>query len=296
MDFSVIIVNFNTKKLLEECLSSIFKFTKGINFEVIVVDNGSKDGTLEMVKKKFSQVKLIPNNDNLGFARANNQGIKVAKGEYVLLLNSDTYLVENSFKKLIEKAKNLPNLGVLAPQLLNENKSIQQSSGFFPHLPQVFWWMTFIDDLPGGQYLHPYHVDHDSFYKKDQEVDWLTAAAILIPKSVIKQVAAFDEKIFMYGEDVDLCYRIKKSGFKVFLSPITKIVHIGRGSSNKIPSAAFVGEYKGIIYFYTKHKGRFSLQIAKSLLKIGALLRIVVFSILGRKELASAYGQTLKVG
>lgn len=318
MDLSIIIVNYNTKKLLEQCLSSIYKFTssdfriesrsfvpqsgtqddsaggKDINFEVIVIDNGSKDGSLEMVKKKYPQVKLIPNKDNLGFSRANNQGIKVAKGKYILLLNSDTYLIENSFKKLIEKAESLPNVGALAPQLLNEDKSIQQSAGFFPHLPQVFFWMTFIDDLPGGQYLRPYHVDHDSFYNKDQEVDWLTAAAVLIPKDIARDIKGLDEKIFMYGEDVDFCYRVKKAGFNIYLSPVTKIVHIGRGSSGKIPTAAFVGEYKGLIYFYAKHKGKLSLQIAKVLLKIGALLRIGIFSILGRKELASAYGQTLK--
>src|SRR3989338_8103823 len=131
MDLSVIIVNWNTKKLLEDCLRSIFKFTKDVSFEVIVVDNGSSDGSQAIVEKKFPQVKLIPNKDNLGFARANNQGIKIAKGKYVLLLNSDTYLIENSFKKLIKKAQSLPNLGVLAPQLLNEDRSIQQSVGFF---------------------------------------------------------------------------------------------------------------------------------------------------------------------
>lgn len=321
IDLSVIIVNWNTKKLLEDCISSIYKFTpsprhseqseesrsfslrpqddkrreKGINFEVIVVDNGSTDGSQAMVREKFPQVKLILNRQNLGFTRANNQGIKIAQGKYILLLNSDTYLIENSFPKLLEKAQSLPNLGALAPQLLNEDRSIQQSVGFFPHLPQVFWWMTFIDDLPGGQYLNPYHVDHDSFYNKDQNIDWVTAAAVLIPKKVINKVGGLDEKIFMYGEDVDLCYRIKKSGFNIYLSSVTKIVHIGRGSSAKIPTAAFVGEYEGMIYFYKKHKGRFSLQMARFFLKIGALLRIAVFSILGRKELAKAYGEVIKV-
>src|SRR3989338_823868 len=215
MDLSVIIVNWNTKKLLGNCLKSIFKFTEDVNFEVIVVDNGSEDGSQKLVRQKFPQVKLIPNRDNLGFTRANNQGIKIAKGKYILLLNSDTYLIENSFSKLIKKAQSLPNLGVLAPQLLNEDRSIQQSVGFFPNLPQVLFWMTFIDDLPGGQHLNPYHVDHDSFYNKDQNVDWVTAAAILVPMVVINKVGGLDEKIFMYGEDVDLCYRIKKSGFNI---------------------------------------------------------------------------------
>ena len=117
MDLSVIIVNWNTKKLLDNCLSSIFKLTKGITFEIIVVDNGSKDGSAQMVKEKFPQVKLIPNRDNLGFTKANNQGIKIEKGKYILLLNSDTYLIENSFSKLIKKAKTLQSLGVLERKL-----------------------------------------------------------------------------------------------------------------------------------------------------------------------------------
>src|SRR3990167_6484228 len=131
MELSVIIINWNTKKLLEDCLRSIFKFTKDIKFEVIVVDNGSKDGSQAIVKKKFPQVKLIPNKDNLGFAKANNQGIKLATGKYILLLNSDAYLIENSFNKLVEQADELDDLGALGVLLLNENRSIQQSGCFF---------------------------------------------------------------------------------------------------------------------------------------------------------------------
>src|SRR3990167_7255186 len=129
MELSVIIVNWNTKKLLEDCLKSIFKYTKGVSFEIIVVDNGSRDGSPKMVKNKFPQVKLIPNKENLGFTKANNQGIKIAKGKYILLLNSDAYLIENSFKKLVEEADSLKNLGALGPLLLNEDRTIQQSVG-----------------------------------------------------------------------------------------------------------------------------------------------------------------------
>jgi len=295
MDLSAIIVNWNTKKLLENCLSSIYKFTKGINFEIIVVDNGSTDDSSEFVRKKFPQVKLILNRQNLGFTKANNQGIKTANGKYCLLLNSDTYLIENSFLKLVEKAEELKNLGAIGPLLLNEDKSIQQSVGFFPHLPQVFWWMSFIDDLPRGAILKPYHVDHDSFYRKDRKVDWVTAAAILVPRNVIQRIGSLDEKIFMYGEEVEWCFRIKKAEFAVYFSPCTKIIHIGRGSSGQISSSAFIGEYKGLIYFYQKHKDKVSLQIARFLLKIGALLRIVVFNLLGRKELAKFYVEAFKV-
>ncbi|MCR4324905.1 MAG: glycosyltransferase family 2 protein [Candidatus Curtissbacteria bacterium] len=295
IDISVIIVNWNTKKLLEDAISSLFKYSKDVAFEVIVVDNGSEDGSIEMVKKKFPNVKLIEHGYNAGFTKGNNSGIKVAKGKYIFLFNSDAYLIENTLKKLVEKADSLKNLGAMGPLLLNEDRTIQQSVGFDPHLPQVFWWMTFIDDLPGGSLLNPYHVDHDSFYKKEREVGWVTAAAILLPKKVINKVGMFDETIFMYGEEVDWCYRIKKAGYKIYFSPSTKMVHIGRGSMGKVSKNAIIGEYKGIVYFYKKHKGFVSLQISRMLLKIGALARILIFGALGRKELAKFYAEALKV-
>lgn len=295
MDLSVIIVSWNTKKLLEDCLKSLFKYTKELNFEVIVVDNGSTDDSPQMVKSKFPKVILIKNKDNFGFTKANNQGIKVAKGDYIALLNSDTYLIENAFKKLLEAAKSKNNKAVLAPLLLNENRTIQQSVGFFPNLPQVFFWMSFLDDLPFGQFLKPYHVDHDSFYKKAREVDWLTGAAIFVPREIIKKAGALNEEIFMYGEDVEWCFRIKKAGYKISLYPQAKIVHIGRGSSKKIPTKAFVGEYLGVKFFYKEYRGFLALQIVRLFLKIGALLRIIVFSALGRKELAKSYVEAFKV-
>lgn len=295
LDLSVIIVNWNTKKLLEDCLDSIYKFSKGISFEVIVVDNASQDGSQQIVKKKFPKVKLIENKDNLGFGKANNQGLKIAKGEYIMLLNSDTYQIENSFEKIVKKARELPNLGAFGPLLLHEDRTIQQSVGFFPHLPQVVWWMSFLDDLPGATFLKPYHVDHDSFYKKQHEVDWVTGAAIVVPKKVFDQLGGFDEAIFMYGEDFEWCFRIKKESYKIYFSPCARIVHIGQGSSNKIPTRAFIGECRGIKYFYQKHKSRASLQIVRALLKIGALARIIIFLAMGRKETAKAYVEVFKV-
>ena len=294
MQLSVIIVSWNTKKLLYDCLNSIYKFTSGLKFEVVVVDNGSGDGSVDMVEKKFPKTKLILNKENLGFSKANNQGIKIAKGQYIFLLNSDTYLVENSFKKLLNNIKLRSKLGVIAPQLLNEDQTIQQSAGYFPHLPQIFFWMSFLDDLPFGMLFKPYHIDHDSFYKNGQQIDWVTAAALMIPKKVIDEVGLLDPQIFMYGEEVEWCYRIKKAGYKIYFSPITKIIHIGRGSHKKIPTQAFIGEYKSLIYFYKKYKSKIALQILKLLLKIGALVRIAAFGALGRKELAKSYVETFK--
>ncbi len=295
MDVSFIIVNWNTKKLLEQAIVSIYKYAKGFTSEIIVVDNASEDGSFQMAAKKFPKVKLIKNKENLGFAKGNNIGIKVAKGQFVFLLNSDAYLIDGSIVNLVRRAKEIPNLGAIAPQILNEDRTVQQSVGFMPDLARIILWMSFIDDLPFGDYLKPYHVDHDRFYKKEHRVDWLTGAALMVPKKVISKVGPLDANIFMYGEDVDWCLRIKKAGFEIYYSPVAKLVHIGRGSAGKISKNAILGEYKGLIYVYTKHKGKFSLQMLHLLLKIGALARIIVFSVLGRKETAKFYAEAFKM-
>lgn len=295
MDVSFIIVNWNTKKLLEQAIASIYKHAKDINYEIIVVDNASTDGSAEHVKRKFPKVKLIINNQNLGFAKANNQAIKIAKGEFIFLLNSDAYLIDESLKNLITRARQIPNLGAIAPQILNEDRSIQQSVGYNPDLVRVILWMSFIDDLPFGDFLKPYHVDHDRFYKKEHKVDWITGAAFMIPRNVIAKVGLLDANIFMYGEDVDWCLRIKYAGFEIYYSPAARLIHIGRGSAGKISKNAILGEYKGLIYVYTKHKGKFSLQMLRLLLKIGALARIIIFGALGRKETAKFYVEANKL-
>jgi len=289
MDLSIIIVSWNTKKLIVRCLESIFKFTKGISFEIIVVDNASSDNT-EQIIKKFPEVELIQNRKNLGFGTANNQGIKIAKGRYLCFLNPDTFLVENSFEKLVKYLDTKPKVGVLGPKLLNPDKSSQQSVGFFPHLPQVFWWMTFIDDLPFGEKLKPYHVDHDRFYQKEQQVDWVTGAVMVVRREVFDKVNGFDENVFLYGEEWELCFRIKKQGFEVLYTPVTKIVHLGRASMQSANIGAITGEYKAILYFYQKHKTKLEKFFVLILLKMGALLRILVFGlILRRKELLKTY-------
>ena len=289
IELSIIIVSFNTQELLEKCITSIFKFLKGVKFEVIVVDNASTDGSVK-VAQDFRNVKVIVNKKNLGFGTANNQGATKAYGKWLFFFNPDAYLIDNSLPKFLEKLNQQLKIGAAGSLILNEDKTIQQSVGFFPHLPQVFYWMLFLDDLPGGQVLKPYHVDHDSFYAKVQKIDWVTGAALFVRRDVFEKTGGFDERIFLYGEDVDLCYRIKKLGFKIIFSPVAKMVHLGRGSHKGVNIGAIVGEYKGILYFYRKYRGILPQVLLQILLKIGAFLRIIVFGLaLGRNELLTAY-------
>lgn len=295
MDVSFIIVNFNTKALTAQAVASIYKYASNLKFEIFLIDNNSTDGSAAYLKKKFPKLNLIENNQNVGFGRANNQGMEKAVGEYLFIFNSDAYLIDDSLKTLIARAREIKNLGAISPLILNVDKTIQQSGGFFPTLTKVFWWMAFIDDLPFGLMLNPYHIDHDSFYANERELDWLTGAALIIPKSVYNKVGGFDENIFMYGEDIEICQRIKKAGFKIYFSPVSRLVHIGQGSSQKVSKNAILGEYKGLIYLYKKNRSWASLQILRLLLKMGALLRIIVFGALGRKELSQIYAEAAKL-
>lgn len=295
MDVSFIIVNYNTKELTAKAIGSIYKYAQNLNFEIFLIDNNSTDGSLKFLEKKFPKVKFIANHQNIGFGRANNQGMEKAVGEYLFIFNSDAYLIDDSLQKLIKRAGEIKNLGAISPLILNVDKTIQQSGGFFPTLTKVFWWMSFVDDLPFGLMLNPYHIDHDSFYAKERELDWLTGAALIIPRSVYNKVGGFDENIFMYGEDIEICQKMKRAKFKVYFSPLSRLVHIGQGSSGKVSINAIIGEYKGLIYLYKKDRSWLSLQILRLLLKMGALLRIIAFGAIGRKELSKIYAEAFQV-
>jgi GT2 family glycosyltransferase len=302
MELSVIVVSYNTKNLLKQCLASVFKYTKGINFEVLVVDNASEDDSAAMIKKDFLQARLIENKKNLGFAAANNQGIKQAKGKYVLLLNSDTILKENSLRKMIDWMEKNNKVGVASCQLVYQDGSIQRTGGYFPNLLRIFSWMFFFDDLPLiKELIKPFHPHEprtgwlsSQYFQKQHLQDWVTGAFFLVRKRVIDQIGLLDEKFFMYVEEVEFCYRAKKAGWQVIYLPITKIVHLALKSGTQ--AGARLGEYQGLIYFYKKHKPSWQLQILKIFLKTGALLRLLIFGIMKNDpEMRRIYAQAFKV-
>lgn len=301
MDLTVVIVNFNTRNLLKNCLDSIFEKTKDINFEVIVVDNASIDGSPEMVEKGFFKVKVIKNKKNLGFAKANNQGIKMASGRYILLLNSDTELIENSFKVMVEYMDKEPKVGISSCQLINKDGSIQASGGFFPTLPRVFAWMFFLDDLPiVGRLIRPFHphepgfYTHDPWYKTKHFQDWVTGAFFLIKDKVIKKIGFLDEKFFMYVEEMEYCFRAKQAGWQIIYLPKTRVIHFGRQSS--AGKNAILREYRGLKYFYKKHYSTWQLPTLRILLKAGALLRVFLFGIISQeKEARITYAEAFKI-
>jgi len=283
MDLSVIIVNFNTKNLLKDCLSSTFNQTQGISFEVLVVDNGSTDDSTAMVKEKFPQASLIENKENLGFARANNQGIRKAKGKYILLLNSDTVLKNNSLLKLIRFAEKHPQAGVIGSRLLNKNESVQPSVAPFFILPKVFLWLT-----TGDRFLY-------ASPEKPCQVDWVMGAALMIKKEVIDKLGSLDEIFFMYMEEQEWCYRIKKAGWQVWFYPGAEIFHLVRGSSPKGRQRAIWGIYQGLIYFYQKHFAPWQLRVLKLLLRAKAVGAWFVGILTNNAYLKQTYAKAFKM-
>lgn len=291
LDLSVIIISYNTKALLLECLRSMKKYTKNVTYEVIIVDNNSSDGSqnIDKEEKIIKNLKIIKNKENLGFAKANNQAINLCQGKFVLLLNSDTVFSENTLGKMVEWYGKHPSIGVASCTLKNPDGTIQATGGSFPSIFKVFLWSTFLDDLPfitdifGSFHPHtPGFFTKSTYYLKDHEQDWVTGAFFMIRKEVIEKVGLLNEDFFMYVEELEYCFRVKKIGWKVCYTTSTSITHIGRASGTSLN--AILGEYKGLILFYNKHKSKFERLVLMLLLKWSAIFRFILFSILNDKK------------
>lgn len=287
MDLSVIIVSFNTKQLLDNCLRSLIQSLKGTNikFEIIVIDNVSKDGTREMLRKKYAQVITVENGENVGFGRANNQGIRISKGKFILLLNSDTVILNNAVGKLYDFAV-LHDHNFVGPKLFNIDKTPQTSCGPFFTLPVVFAAMFLKGDVNGLTRWSPDSV---------KQVDWVSGACIIAPKKLFMDNLLFDEQVFMYMEEVDLFMRARAKGYITLFYPDSQIIHIGSGSSTNKRTGPVLNIYRGLLYVYKKHYSSFSLFILKFLLKCKALIAIGIGRITGSGYLRQTYEEAYRL-
>lgn len=297
LDLSIIIVSYNTRDILIDCIKSVIKNTKDVGYEIIVVDNGSKDGSSEGIReiaKKYPQVGLVDAKSNIGFGRANNLGAKKATGEHLLFLNSDTLVFDNAIKESLDNLKKIANTGVYSCKLLNENKSVQASGGHFPTLGNVFAWQFFIDDLPIiGSLISSFHPQLAS-YDRDKQMDWVTGAFMIVPKKAFDEVGGFDENIFMYTEEMELCFRLKKLGYKTVYQNSPAIIHLGGSSGGSV--LALASEVKNMIYFWKKHKPTWQLPPIKFFFLTGSLLRLLIFGIIkGDEKARRAYTQTFRL-
>ncbi len=253
IDVSILIVNYNTCGLTLQCLQSVFSKTENISFEVIVVDNASTDDSVRKISNEFPQVKLIEAKYNLGFGKANNMGAKQASGNYLFLLNSDTILLENSTKILkdyLEKAPDL-NIAVVGCKLLDLENQPHSSFGNFPSI-----WQEIFEYGP-SKIFHKFYKERLSVSVVDssnviKEVDYIVGADMFFKKSKFDEVGGFDEDFFFYYEETELCFRLKKLGYKVIWNPVTSIIHHSGASSKTLESVNYwvLGQLQKSKYLY----------------------------------------------
>lgn len=288
MELSIIILNFNTKDLTIECINSLVEqykqeFEKEL-FEIILVDNASSDDSLEAIKRlKINGLKTVESKENLGFSKGCNLGVKNAIGEYLLFLNSDTEIKDQGFVKMLDYIKKNENVGILGGALKNENGTSQSSAGKFYNLLNLFLMLIGLERL-GFLRESP---------KIIKQVDWVSGACLMVKRKIFEKIGGFEKELFMYGEDMELCFRANKKGFSTYFYPEITLFHKERGSSNR--TFAILNIYQAILFFYKQHKPNWQYQIARFLLYSKSLILKSVGIIFKKKYLVETYGQTLEL-
>ncbi|MGE5392818.1 MAG: glycosyltransferase family 2 protein [Candidatus Saccharibacteria bacterium] len=246
MDLSVIILNYNTKDLTRKCLRSVFGSRTQFRVEAIVSDNGSKDGSQEMIRSEFPQAGLVENNANLGFSKGNNAAIRQAKGNFVLLLNSDTEVRPDTFDLCLKRFSGHPEIGALGCRVLLPDGSLDKACRRkFPNP-----WNSFLR-LFGLRRFSDYNIE--SPIDREADVDAVTGAFMMVSREAIARVGMLDEDFFMYGEDLDWCWRIKEAGYRIIYFPAASITHFKYGSSQLIPFRTIRMAHVAMKLFYRKH-------------------------------------------
>lgn len=296
IDISIIIVNWNAKELLHNCLESILKETKEFPYEIVVVDNNSNDGSVELLESDYkNKITLIKNTENRGFAYANNQGMKVSKGEYLLLLNSDTVILDGAIDKSVGYIKKDKEIGLVGCKLLNSDGTLQPSCYNFNSLLSAFLFKSkFINNVKKEK-RYKYEGLITSFdYNKKHEIDYVCGAYMLFSREVMNKIGFLDDSFFMYGEEADYCARVKQKGYKVIYYPDAAIIHYGGGSSKKI---SIISENRRIISrlkFIRKHKGFIYSQVYRFFSVLFVVFNIVKATIKGNIENKNANKSKLK--
>jgi GT2 family glycosyltransferase len=275
LDLSIIVVSWNTRDLLSKCLQCVQSTVKKVTYEIIVVDNNSNDGSQDMVALRFPNVKLIANADNRGFAKANNQGIQVSDARYVLLLNSDAFVKENTIDQMVAFMDEHPEAGMAGCKLLYEDGRLQPSCATYPTLATEFFIAAGLDKLFPKSKLFGKYLMTDWDYSDTREVDVIMGAFMLARKTAIEQVGLMDEAFFMYSEEVDWCYRFKAAGWKIYFTPDAECIHIWGGSSRAVKVETLIRLYRARVQFFRKHYGRLTAFLYKIILTFNSLVRVV---------------------
>ena len=272
-DVSIVIVSYNARGHLERCLEAVAEGP----YETIVVDNASTDGSVELVRERFPSVRLVALEENVGFGAANNEGMRVATGRYFLLLNSDAWPVGNAIERLVAFADARPRVGVAGPRLVNPDGSLQPSVRGFPTLWRLATEYFFLRKLaPGTNLVNAFYgarFDHRS----EREADFLMGAVLLVRRAAVEEVGAFDPDFFLYSEETDLCFRMRKAGWSVVFTPDAEFVHVGGASARPEWNRMYREQLRSHLRFFAKHEGLRRAEQARKMLVLSLRLRSLVF-------------------
>lgn len=284
MDLSIIIVSYNTSQITKDCIESVTLSLENsqTKYEIVAIDNDSSDDSVEqlkLLKAKHKQIQLLENDKNIGFGPANNLGVRKSKGEYILLLNSDTVVLNDAVIKLLEFAHNNPKAHFVGGKLLNKDMSPQASAAPFYSLPVVFAAIFLKGDYWGLTRSSP---------TATRKVGWVSGACILAKKEYFEKLGGFDESVFMYMEEVDLLYRAKKLGFNTYFCPHAQFIHIGFASSGS-RSKPIIQVFKGFLYLYKKHHSPTSQFVLKTMLQLKVAISLFIGRVTKNDYLINTY-------
>ena len=283
VDISIIIVNWNLQDLLEQCLNSIYQNLHNINFEVFVVDNNSSDNSVEMIKRKFPTVTLVANKENIGFSRANNQAIRRSKGEYILLLNPDTIIVGNAIQNMLNHMRKNKKIGALGPKVVDSDNTIQPGCvREYPSILNEFCKLMRFDRffLNINNRLFSRSTIHKTKFNTKREVKVLSGSCMFLRSECVKEINGFDEQFFLYGEDVDLCYRIRQKGWLVYYLPEATVTHYAhRASEKSLEFSPFAVSCCSMYKYFKKNSSRVKAALYRIMVAFTSFFWIIIYTI-----------------
>lgn len=288
-DLTVIIVSWNCRGDLADCLRSM-KTEQGIAYPVIVVDNNSRDGTVEMLRRDFQEVQVIANAENAGFAAANNQGLSMGGSRYALLLNPDTVVHPGAFDALVRFMDANPGVWAAGPAMLNRDGSPQRSGVRFPNTWNILCEALFLDRLFPRSRLFGRHKELYADGRVPRAVDYVQGSCIIVRREPMEKVGGLDEQFFMYFEEADWCYRMKEKGGQVYFVPGAKVTHVGGGEAGHYDETRLVHYHRSLLLFYRKHYPPLSALLVRLVIVMRSFIRILVWTAvaIGRPGLRSS--------
>lgn len=277
MDLSIIVVNYNGGEVLKNCLDSVIRETKQVNYELFVVDNNSTDGSVDEIRRLFPNTILMENGENLGFAKANNQAIKRSTGKYILLLNPDTVVLSGAIDKLKKFIERKLDAGAVCGKAFNADGTIQYTLGRFPTIAnQIGDAISIHRFFPRLSFFQD-RLRDDIYYQSERQVDWGIGAFLMLRREAIDQVGVLDEQFFMYAEERDLCFRLWQGGWAIYFDPMAEIIHFGQ--SRTVPEL-FAELKKSRIMFISKHYRGTSGWLMRNINISGIAFKLIIWSAL----------------